>query len=151
MLSLLDGLSPFHWISVALLLGGAVMLLSVDMLLWPAVASLVIGLLLFFIPDLSGEMQILLFALLSVSAVIIVRFFLPRFGSSKKVGATLNDPLTRLQGRVGTLTDVSGHQGQVEIDGVKWSVRWTGGDLSQDAEVEVIGNEGSILMVQKKS
>lgn len=151
MLSLLDGLSPFHWISVALLLGGAVMLLSVDMLLWPAVASLVIGLLLFFIPDLSGEIQILLLALLSVSAVIIARFFLPRFGNSKKVGATLNDPLTRLQGRVGTLTDIKGHRGKVEIDGVKWSVRWTGEDIPWDAEVEVIGNEGSILMVQKKS
>ena len=126
------------------------MLTSLDMLLWPAAASLAIGLLLFLMPDLSGEIQILLFAVLSVSAVIVFRFLLPRTGSQTKVAASLNDPLIRLVGRVGTLSEVTGKQGKIDIDGVKWSARWTDDDITQDTEVEVVGNESSVLRVQKK-
>ncbi len=151
MLSFLDGISPFHWLSLALALGGAVMLTSADVLLWPAAASLVIGLLLFAVPEMPGEAQIILFAGLSVCAVVGARVWLPRLGDGGKAGASLNDPLTRLAGRTGTVTEAEGRRGRIVIDGVRWSARWAGGEASLDSEVEVVGHEGATLIVQECS
>lgn len=148
LLELLDGISPFHWITLAVILGVLVMVVSVDMLLWPALASLFIGLILFIFPDLPGQYQVLLFAVLSISAVVLVRYWMPKLGDGGPVSASLNDPLTRLVGQVGKVSEVNGKHGKIVIDGVNWEIQHEDGELSLDVMVKVVGHKGSVLIVK---
>ena len=124
------------------------MVVSVDMLLWPAAASLLIGLILFIFPDLPGQYQVLLFAVLSVSAVVLVRHWMPKLGDGGRVSASLNDPLTRLVGQVGKVSEVNGKQGKIDIDGVNWEVQHEDDELTLNQMVTVVDHKGSVLIVK---
>lgn len=147
MFSLLDGISPFYWIAFALLLGAAVMVTSIDLFLWPAMAALVVGILLFSAPELSGQTQILAFAVLSVCAVLAARAIMPRFGQSGKPGAALNDPAERMVGRQATVIEASGTEGKVTIDQVRWHAKWKTGTAKDADLVRVVDYQGTTLIV----
>ena len=148
MFSLLHGISPFYWIALAFLLGAAVMVTSIDMILWPAIAALAVGLALFFVPDLSGQAQILAFAVLSVCAALAARAVMPRFGQGGKPGVSLNEPAQRMVGRRATVIEASGAEGKVTIDQVRWHAKWKTGVAKNADSVRVVGSEGTTLIVQ---
>ena len=104
------------------------------------------------VPDLSGQLQISLFAVLSVGSVVVARVWMHYFGGDReKVSSSLNDPLNRVMGKVGTVSESTSGQGRVEIDGVDWQMRWEKGQASLDVGslAKVIGRDGSTLIVQK--
>lgn len=152
MLSFLDGISPFYWIALSLVFAALVLVVSIDMLLWAAASALVVGILMVIVPDLSGQLQISLFAVLSVGSVVVARVWMHYFGGDReKVSSSLNDPLNRVMGKVGTVSESASGQGRVEIDGVDWQMRWEKGQASLDVGslAKVIDRDGSTLIVQQ--
>ncbi|MEW8462452.1 MAG: NfeD family protein, partial [Candidatus Thiodiazotropha endolucinida] len=71
-------LDYWHWLILAVVL----MILEVfspgAFLLWLGLAAGTVGLLLLLIPDITWQIQMLLFALLSVTIIVLVRAFLQR-------------------------------------------------------------------------
>ena len=149
--ALLQGISPFYWIALAFLLGAAVMVTSIDMFLWPAIAALVVGIALFVAPELPGQAQILAFAVLSVCAALTARAIMPHFGHRGKPGKSLNEPARRMVGRQATVIEASGTEGKVTIDQVRWHAKWKAGVAKNDDLVRVVDSEGTTLIVQTDS
>ena len=145
--SLLDGISPYYWIAFALLLGAAVMVTSIDLFLWPAIAALIVGIVLFWTPELSGQTQIVVFAMLSVCAVLGARAIMPRFGQKGKPGAALNDPAERMVGRQASVIEDRGTEGKVTIDQVRWHASWKTGAAKDSDLVRVVDYQGTTLIV----
>lgn len=151
MLSIFDLMTPITWFTIAVIFGVMMLITFFDLLLWVAISSLCLGLLLFFFPEIPGQIQILLFAVLSVSAVVTVRFLLPKFERTEKISTVLNDPLNRVMGSVGEVVDVKGDIGSVLVDGTLWSARHKHKPLKLKEYVRVVGRDGFSLIVDDVS
>ena len=67
LLDFLDGISPWWWITLGVVLIGLEMTTMSFFLIWPGIAAVVIAILLWIAPGMSGEAQVALFAVLSVA------------------------------------------------------------------------------------
>ncbi len=144
MLQVLDGISPIWWFVAALVLGCLELLAATTYLYWPALAALTVSGLLFVAPELSGNHQMVIFAILSIAlSVTVARLFRHRVG---KVG--LNEPAKRAIGQTAEIIEFSGSRGKVTIGGVRWHARSeTELDLAPGSPVRVNGAEGSTLLI----
>ena len=84
MLDFLEGISPLWWLIAALALGVAEMLSATTFLLWPALSALAMGGILALFPNLSGEIQASLFAVLGIVLTIAGRYATIRIGGARK-------------------------------------------------------------------
>ncbi len=147
MFEFLETIEPIYWIALALILGISVLVTSLDLLLWPALSALVVGISLYLYPGLLGSAQLLLFAALSIALAVFVRAWMPKFSGGRGNSASLNDPVSRAIGRKGKVIEANGADGKIEIDGVRWIARWETGAAALDQTVEVSGSDGMILLV----
>lgn len=150
----LTGISPWWWIAGALALGIVEVLSFSFFLIWPALAALVVGISLWIAPELSGTMQILIFAVLSVIFTVLGRqYVLNRTPTSETPG--LNRRSAQLVGRNAVVIDgfASGGLGNVEVDGVRWRARMSEG-ASRPATgqtLEIVGSDGMTLVLSPPS
>jgi membrane protein implicated in regulation of membrane protease activity len=95
---------------------------------------------------LGVEAQLALFALYAVLAVMIGRRFYGARASASP-GLHLNDPATRLVGKVVTVTvAVDEHNGRVTVGDGEWSAR--GGPATAGDRVRITGVDGNCLIVE---
>ena len=113
--------------------------------LWLAIAAGVLGLVVMAVPAMAWDMQLLLFAVFSVAAVVLGRVWLKRhpIGTDRP---TLNRRGDQYVGRVFTLDDpvVNGF-GKIRVDDTTWKIR--GDDCAAGARVRVVGVDGTTLLV----
>lgn len=130
------------------ILGGILLALEVmapgAFMLWLGLAAIATGIISFILP-LTWQIQIVVFAVLSVISVLVGRKFQPRanVGSDKPF---LNRRHDALVGRVFTLDEpiVSG-VGRVRVDDSTWRV--TGPDCAAGTKVRVDRADGATLIV----
>ncbi|WP_026873983.1 NfeD family protein [Inquilinus limosus] len=132
-------------------IGGVVLLILEVMVpgtffLWLAISAGVVGLLSWLIP-LGWEAQVLIFALLSVVAVVVWRVYLkPRAEVSDQ--PTLNRRGEQYIGRVVTLTEpIVNGVGRVRIADNTWSVE--GPDLPAGTRIRIAGVVGTRFSVER--
>jgi len=113
--------------------------------LWVGIAAAAVGLLLLVIPSMTIEMQLVLFGILSVVAVLTWRKYRERH-------PTVSDqPLLNQRGRqytdrVFTLDHpIVNGVGKVVVDDSTWRVK--GPDLPSGTQVRVIGVDGVVFLV----
>lgn len=96
--------------------------------------------------DLGTSMQLALFALYAVVAVLVGRrFYANRTADSSD--PLLNDRAGRLVGKVVTVVvDVDDHNGRVRVGDSEWSAR--GGPAAVGERVRITGVEGNCLTVE---
>jgi membrane protein implicated in regulation of membrane protease activity len=115
--------------------------------LWLALAAMLTGIAAAtFIVDLSWQIQIVLFAVLSVVLVLLVR---PRLQSRASQGnqTNLNQRMYNYVGGVYRLeTDMEDGNGKVRIEDTLWDV--TGPNLRKGARVKVVRVDGLRLVVE---
>ena len=106
LLDFLDGISPWWWITLGVVLIGLEMTTMSFFLIWPGIAAVVIAILLWIAPGMSGEAQVALFAVLSVAftwvgrTIIVRRYGLPvRRGISRDRRGALESALRDGEGR----------------------------------------------------
>lgn len=117
----LNGLSPWWWVAIALVLGMIEMLSFSFFLIGPALAALVVAVLLWIVPDMTGAVQVLIFAVFSVGLTLAGRSMW--VNRSPGVGASeLNNRSAQLVGRNAVVIDgfAAGKMGNVEVDGIRW-------------------------------
>jgi inner membrane protein len=131
-LDILEGLSPWWWVAAAFALGALEMVTGTAVLIWVALSALVMAGIVTLIPDLSGEVQISLFAVLSIGSTFAGRWALIRFGDGGEMHATLNQRSNHLIGRTATVLDFDAgtNNGAVEIEGMRWRATWATGQTS---------------------
>ncbi len=115
-------------------------------LLWPAATAAVMALLAAYLsPSQAG----LVYALLTISAVLLARRYLPK-SLLNHHGHDVNDNVARLIGHQGrAVTPFRAHAGRVFIDGKEWAAELDGGEaLEAGALVEVTGVAGAHLRVR---
>ncbi|WP_262273043.1 NfeD family protein [Microvirga yunnanensis] len=139
------GLGAWAWIILGVVLIGVELLAPGSFFLWLGLAAIATGLL-DAVLGLSWQAAALLFALLSVGAVILGRYA-TRSKTQPDAGATpLNQRGQSLVGRVFILeTPIKDGEGRIRVDDSSWRV--TGADRFAGAKVRVVRVEGATLVV----
>lgn len=146
--SALTGISPWLWLALGVGLIALEMVLAGFIVVWPGLAAVSVAVLLWAMPDLSGDGQIAAFAALALGFTLAGRWAVARFGPPESDAPLLNRRTRQLVGRQATVVATEGADTvRVEIDGVPWSARFAGTPLQPGDTVTVIGARGMLLTV----
>jgi inner membrane protein len=141
----LDQIEFWHWWVAAVALIVIEALAPGAIFLWLGVSAAVVGVVLLLAPDLTWEYQVLIFAVLSVGAVVGWRIF-HKSHPTKTDLPTLNRRGEQYIGRKLTLDEaIVNNVGKVKLDDTSWKVE--GNDLPAGARIEVVGVDGVVLKV----
>ena len=136
----------WYWWALAALLLVCEMLLPGVVFLFLAVGAAASGLLVLIAPDLSLELQLVVFAVVAVASAVALRPFLRRL-QSRTSNPTLNARGDALIGRVLVLDQpILGGRGRIKLGDGSWSV--TGPDMVAGAKVRVAAVNGTELRVE---
>jgi membrane protein implicated in regulation of membrane protease activity len=136
------------WLVIAALLLAFEVGTGSGWLLWPAGSAAVTGLAALVL-HVDLQMQLVVFAALTIATTLAGRRFFPRAGAP---GGDINDTSTRLVGSDGVgVEDFQGGQGRVFVDGKEWAAELEGGGpLAAGAKVVVIDVGGAQLKVRAR-
>jgi inner membrane protein len=138
-------LGAWAWIILGVVLIGIELVAPGAFFLWLGLAAIATGLLDAAL-DLSWQASGLLFAFLSVGAVVLGRFVTRSKTQPEAETTPLNQRGQSLVGRVFTLeTPIKDGEGRIRVDDSSWRV--TGADRFAGAKVRVIRIDGSTLIV----
>lgn len=126
----------WHWWALAIGLLILEILLPGAFFLWPALAALCMGFIIFFLPQLVLEYQILIFSVVAVISVIISRYYMVKHPPQT------DHPFLNLRGSeyvgcVCTLTEpIINGEGRLKIDGSSWRIE--GPNCPAGTQVKII-------------
>ena len=139
-------ISFWHWFILGVVLTVLEMAAPGVVFLWLGIAAGATGLVVLGIDGLGWQIQILVFAGLSVVSVVSGRLWM-RHRPSTTDHPTLNRRGERHVGRVFTLdAPIVNGVGKIRVDDATWKVK--GEDLPAGARVKVIAVDGTILRVE---
>ncbi|MEL6476208.1 MAG: NfeD family protein [Pseudomonadota bacterium] len=146
----LDGASPWWWVALALTLGAFELMTFSYFLLWLALAALATGGALWLGPEMSGMLQVALFAFLSMALTAIGYVFVKR-RAPEEVETGLNNRTAALIGRKAVVAGpFEADTGPVEVDGIRWRGRLASGPTPEIGDVlEITGADGMLLHLSR--
>ena len=145
MLAIAESLGPWTWWVLGIVMLGLEMLLPGTYLMWFGLAALSVGTFALIVPT-TWTVQLLMFAGLSVVAVIIGRVVMNRLRDNEE-DSGLNDRGARYVGRTFRLHEpIVDGAGRLNIDDTIWRVR--GPDIRAGEQVRVVGADSSTLLVE---
>lgn len=131
----------------------AVFLLIVEMLapgfffLWLSIAGLITGIIVWLIPVLSTNVQILIFSVLTVIAIGLWRYFGKKYIPVESDQPLLNQRGLQYVGRTFNLYEaIENGQGKIKVDDSIWKVH--GEDCEINTKVRVIACRGTVFDVE---
>jgi len=137
----------WYWWVLALAFLVIEMLVSGFFFLWMAAAGLVTGLLVWAMPSTGMDMQVLLFSVLSIAAIMAWKFFVGK-KIIKSDHPLLNKRGAQYVGRVFDLYEaIENGQGKIKVDDSIWKVH--GEDCDINAKVKVTAVRGTVFEVQR--
>ena len=139
-------LTFWHWIVLGVILITAEVFIPGAFAVGLGGAALVVGAVLFVVPELDWRWQLFAFAVLSVVAIVFARRWLKR-SPIETDKPLLNQRGAQYVGRHFNLLEpiVNGH-GKIKVDDSIWRVR--GPDCPQGVRVRVTGVDGTVLLVE---
>ena len=142
----LEEIEFWHWWIAAVVLIVVEVFAPGTVALWTAVSAAAVGLLLLAIPDMTWQVQFLVFAVLSVATVIGWRAYQLRYPTETDQ-PTLNRRGEQYVGRAFTLSEaIVNGTGKIHVDDTMWKVE--GEDLPEGTQVRVTGVDGTVLTVE---
>ena len=142
------GLTLWHWLALGAILVALEIITPTTYLLWPGLAALVMGALTAIVPDLSWQVQLLIYAVLAVAVSLAGRKFMPKPGDIVET-SRLNRRADQYVGRRALAAEnfVAG-RGPVTIDDTRWPAQTLDGSSpAKGATVEVKAADGMLLKV----
>ncbi|MEO0343304.1 MAG: NfeD family protein [Pseudomonadota bacterium] len=147
--SFLDGISPFYWLGLALLLGTVEMIATMFVLIWPALGALVVAGMLAANPSMSGNGQIIWFTVLTILFTFVGRWLIRTYGDGGAVETGLNRRDAALVGRTAKVIDVHGaNEGAIQVGDTRWKAVWLKGVPELETTVRITGVDGAQLQVE---
>ena len=144
----MNGYQPdfWHWWILALALIIAETFLPGTFFLWMGVSALVLGVIAWLIPAMGWEIQMMLFAVLSLVSIVGWRMW-QRKHPDETDQPSLNRRGEQYIDRVFTLeTPIENGFGKVRVGDTLWRVK--GGDLAAGTKVRVTAADGIVLVVE---
>jgi hypothetical protein len=136
----------WHWWILALALIIAETFLPGTFFLWMGVSALVLGVIAWLIPAMGWEIQMMLFAVLSLVSIVGWRMW-QRKHPDETDQPSLNRRGEQYIDRVFTLeTAIENGFGKVRVGDTLWRVK--GGDLAAGTKVRVTAADGIVLVVE---
>ncbi len=133
----------WHWWVLGILLVTIEIFAPTTFLLWLGVAAGLVGGVLLVLPDLSWQIQLILFAVLSVVTVVVGRHYF-RSHAGQTEAPLLNRRAEQYVGRVFTLDEpVVNGVGKVHVDDSTWRI--AGPDLAAGSKIRIVAADGVIL------
>lgn len=141
-------ISFWHWLILGIALIAFEALVPGTFLLWPGLAAMLTGILVYVAPGLDWRVAAVVFALLTVAAALAGRKLYARLKHPASDEPTLNRRADGLIGGVHTLaTAIVDGQGRVRVGDTTWKV--SGPDLPTGTRVRVVGVDGIALRVER--
>jgi inner membrane protein len=142
----IDNLGPWSWIVLGLVLMGLELVAPGAFLLWLGLAAVLTGLVDWAF-GLSWQAAALVFAVLSVAAVLVGRAVTRNRDEEADGRPALNRRAQSLVGHVFTLdSPIAGGSGRIRVDDSSWRI--VGPDTPAGANVRVVRVEGATLVVE---
>ncbi len=143
---LLDQLQDWHWA----VLGVVLMILEIFspgvFFMWMGIAAGLVAGIVFLLPELGWQWQILIFAALSIISVVIGKQWIDRHALETEE-PSLNRRGTQYIGRVFTLDEgIVNGVGRLKVDDTIWKI--SGADCPAGTRVTVVAVDGVVLQVQ---
>ena len=146
-ITILDKLVFWHWWVLALLLMGIEIFAPAALFIWCGIAAAAVGLILLVMPNISWQIQFVLFALLAIASVFSGRAFVHRRGAMESDQPNLNRRGEQYIGRTFTLQEaIVNGIGRMRVDDSYWRI--AGEDVAAGTKVKVTAVEGSTLKVE---
>jgi inner membrane protein len=137
----------WYWWALAAVLLVFEMMLPGIVFLFLSVGALAAGAVLLIVSDLSLELQLFVFAIVSVASAVVLRPALKRLQHGRPADANLNARGDSLVGRTIVLdTPILGGQGRVKLGDGSWTI--TGPDMAAGSRVRVAACSGNELRVE---
>ena len=148
-MSPLEQIEFWHW----WIAGVALVIIEVfapgAIFMWLGISAGIVGAMLLAVPDISWQVQFLVFALLSVGSIAGWRVYHKRNPTETDL-PSLNRRGEQYVGRVFTLEDgITNGTGVVRVDDSRWKIE--GEDLPAGTKVRVTGVEGTVLKVEREA
>ncbi len=136
----------WYWWVLAVFLLGIEILAPGFFFLWLSVAGLIVGTVLFLFPSTSLEIQLIIYAILSITSILIWR----QYGFKNDTETDhplLNKRGAQYIGRTFSLIEpIKNGRGKIKADDSIWTV--LGEDCSIDQQVEVVDVKGTLFEVK---
>jgi len=146
MSALLESLVFWHWLILGVMLMIAETMFPGSFLLWFGIGAVATGAMLWLAPGLGWQVQLLFFALTSVTAIILWRRH--RADPEHTSHPTLNQRGLNYVGRRFTLSEpIVDGVGRLRVDDTMWRIE--GDDLAAETQVVVTGADGTVLRVKR--
>ncbi|MBL5859611.1 NfeD family protein [Serratia sp. T13T92] len=138
----------WFWVSLGGLLLAAEMLGASGYLLWSGVSAVIVGVIIWLLPELSWEWQGGLFAVMTIAVAYLWWYWLRKRPAATSGSPVLNQRNRQLIGTRATLTEAmhNGH-GRINIADSSWRAQ-ANEDLPIGTEVEVVAVEGTTLVIR---
>jgi len=142
-----ESLNFWHWFILAVVLIVLEVFAPGTIFLWLGIAAAVVGVLLYFAPDLGWEYQLMVFAIFSIVSIAAWRVYLKRH-PTRTDRPNLNRRGEQYVGRSFTLEHpIVNGLGKITVDDSTWKVR--GPDCEAGTHVKITGVDGTVLLVEK--
>lgn len=143
MIAWLESLAYWHWLVLGVVLGIIEVFAPGAFFLWLGISAGIVGILIWLLPAVSWEIQILLFAVLSIASVVLARRYL-NFHPLETDLPNLNQRGQQYVGRVFTLEEpVINGQGKIQVDDSTWKITCV--DCASGTKVIINGVDGVVL------
>ena len=138
----------WNWWVIGVFLIGIEVFAPGAIFLWMGIAAGVVGTVLLIFPDVIWQMQLLLFAVISVVSTLAWRVVMRRLPETPSDQPTLNRRGAGYVGRTFTLKEpIKDGTGLLHIDDSRWKVE--GEDLPAGTRVKVVAIDGTVLQVER--
>ncbi len=145
---MIEPIGHWHWWILAAVLIILEVFAPGAFFLWLGLAAVTIGGVVYVLPDMIWEYQLLLFSVLSVISIVIWRKYF-RSTPADTDQPHLNRRGEQYIGRVFTLeVPIVDGVGKIHVDDSTWKVH--GDDCPAGTRIEVTGVDGTILKVERK-
>lgn len=141
--------SHWHWFALAVILAGFEVMSMSFFLLFPAIAAVIVGIVVYADPTLDWRFQLLIFAVLSVVATMLGRGWVRRFRSSDGPMLVNVRGSTYVGRKVRLDEALEQGQGHIRLDDTWWSARALDGEtIPAGSLVEIAEVDGTTMRVR---
>ncbi len=138
----------WNWWVIAVFLIGVEIFAPGAVFLWMGIAAGIVGFALLAFPEMTWQIQLLIFAVISVVSIYVWRYLLRDRFKKPETGRMLNRRGASYIGRSFTLKDpiVDGN-GLLHVDDSRWKIE--GEDMPAGTKVKVTAIDGTVLKVER--
>ncbi len=144
---LFDNLQFWHWWIFAIILIILEVFSPGAFFMWMGAAAGVTGLALLVMPEMSWQIQFILFSVASIAAILVGRTFFSR-QSANTDDPTLSQLEHELTGKIYEVENaIINGSGRIKVGESTWKAQ--GPDCEAGTSVKVIGVQGAVLLVER--